>query len=82
MFETAMKMLRIGDKVVPQSDPACCCTDHIYKKERIFDQLRAMNSRINDLAVKVQKAEELKRMKDEKEETRRKEDRQLLIRRT
>jgi hypothetical protein len=41
-----------------------------------------MNPRINYLAVKVQKAEELKRMKDEKEETGRKEDRQLLIRRT
>ncbi len=44
--------------------------------------MKAMNLRINYLAVKVQKAEELKRMKDEKEETRRKEDRQLLIRRT
>jgi hypothetical protein len=73
MFEAAVKSAKEGkgDQVVPQDHPASAWAHQIHQREQRFENLKATNSRVNHLAIKVKKTEEeLKRMKDEKEETR------------
>jgi hypothetical protein len=59
-----------GDQGMSQSHPACVYADRIQEREWILEKLKIMNSKVCDLSMKVNKAEELKRIRDEKEETR------------
>jgi hypothetical protein len=62
------KILREGkrDQVLPQSHPACACTDRIQEMEWIFEKLMMMNSKVRELTVKVEKTEkELKCVRNE-----------------
>jgi hypothetical protein len=54
-----MKSAKKGrrDQVVPLRHSACACADHIYKREQILNRLKVMNSRVDDLAMKVKKVE-------------------------
>ncbi len=53
-----------------QSHPAWVYADRIQEREWMLKKLKIMNSKVCDLSVKVNKAEELKRIRDKKEETR------------
>ncbi len=60
-------MRREKQSGVSPNHPPFTCEDHIYEKKQIFDKLKAMNLRVNNLAMKIKKAEkELKQMKEVK----------------
>jgi ATP-dependent helicase YprA (DUF1998 family) len=59
-FEAFMKIVREGkvNQLVPQSHPVCTCTELHSRQRADLEQLKMMNSKVNNLTLKVKKVEE------------------------